>query len=127
MIPSAYFISCGFSHLVSFLGSLILFWSLLQKFIEHDFLLEKLSDEVPIYIILEGSEPPFFTRFFTWDSAKSNVCGFSCHKVITITLNSAMGLFIYFFFWVQMHGNSFQRKLSIVKNGGTPIVDVRFL
>lgn len=65
-----------------------------EKFIEHDFLLEKLSHEVPIYIILEGSEPPFFTRFFTWDSAKSN-----------------------------MHGNSFQRKLSIVKNDGTPIVD----
>lgn len=26
-----------------------------------------------------------------------------------------------------MHGNSFQRKLSIVKNGGSPIVDVRLL
>ncbi|KAL9442373.1 hypothetical protein AB3S75_020806 [Citrus x aurantiifolia] len=65
-----------------------------EKFIEHDFLLEKLPYEVPIYIVLEGSEPPFFTRFFTWDSAKTN-----------------------------MHGNSFQRKLSIVKNGGSPIVD----
>ncbi|KAH9805828.1 Villin-4 [Citrus sinensis] len=66
-----------------------------EKFIEHDFLLEKLPHEVPIYIVLEGSEPPFFTRFFTWDSAKTN-----------------------------MHGNSFQRKLSIVKNGGSPIVDL---
>jgi len=65
-----------------------------EKFLEHDFLLEKLSHEAPIYIIMEGNEPPFFTRFFTWDSAKST-----------------------------MHGNSFQRKLAIVKNGGTPIKD----
>ncbi|TXG61066.1 hypothetical protein EZV62_012429 [Acer yangbiense] len=65
-----------------------------EKFLEHDFLLEKLSREAPIYIIMEGNEPPFFTRFFTWDSAKST-----------------------------MHGNSFQRKLAIVKNGGTPIKD----
>ncbi|MBA0708478.1 hypothetical protein Golax_023589, partial [Gossypium laxum] len=65
-----------------------------QKFLEHDFLLEKLSREAPIYIVMEGSEPPFFTRFFSWDSAKSS-----------------------------MHGNSFQRKLTIVKTGGTPTVD----
>ncbi|XP_043719356.1 villin-4 isoform X2 [Telopea speciosissima] len=65
-----------------------------EKFLEHDFLLEKLSLEAPIYIVMEGSEPPFFTRFFSWDSAKS-----------------------------AMHGNSFQRKLAIVKNGVTPIVD----
>ncbi|GAV76012.1 Gelsolin domain-containing protein/VHP domain-containing protein, partial [Cephalotus follicularis] len=65
-----------------------------EKFLEHDFLLEKLSSEAPIYIVMEGSEPPFFTRFFTWDSAKS-----------------------------AMHGNSFQRKLAMVKNGGTPAVD----
>ncbi|KAG5559192.1 hypothetical protein RHGRI_008940 [Rhododendron griersonianum] len=69
-----------------------------EKFIERDFLLEKLSREAPIYIIAEGSEPPFFTRFFTWDSTKS-----------------------------AMHGNSFQRKLAIVKNGGTPILEVRIL
>ncbi|KAM7273752.1 hypothetical protein ACFE04_028416 [Oxalis oulophora] len=61
-----------------------------QKFIEHDFLLEKVSPEAPLFIIMEGSEPPFFTRFFAWDSSK-----------------------------FAMHGNSFQRKLSIVKNGGT--------
>ncbi|KAK9274850.1 hypothetical protein L1049_022104 [Liquidambar formosana] len=65
-----------------------------EKFLEHDFLLEKLSGEAPIYIVMEGSEPPFFTRFFSWDSAKS-----------------------------AMHGNSFQRKLAIVKNGGTPTPD----
>lgn len=44
-----------------------------QKFIEHDFLMEKLSREASIYIVMEGSEPPFFTRFFCWDSGKSSV------------------------------------------------------
>ncbi|XP_031107694.1 villin-4-like [Ipomoea triloba] len=65
-----------------------------EKFLEHDFLLEKLSRQAPIYIVMEGSEPPFFTRFFTWDSEKS-----------------------------AMHGNSFQRKLTILKSGGTPAVE----
>ncbi|XP_010265407.1 PREDICTED: villin-4-like isoform X2 [Nelumbo nucifera] len=65
-----------------------------EKFLEHDFLLENLSHETPIFIITEGSEPPFFTRFFSWDSSKS-----------------------------AMHGNSFQRKLAIVKNGLTPTLD----
>ncbi|KAL2928883.1 Villin-4 [Bienertia sinuspersici] len=64
-----------------------------EKFVERDFLLEKLSPKVPIYVVMEGSEPPFFTRFFTWDSDKS-----------------------------ATHGNSFQRKLALVKNGGTPPV-----
>ncbi|KAF5456350.1 hypothetical protein F2P56_025844 [Juglans regia] len=65
-----------------------------ESFLECDFLLEKLSREAPIYIVMEGSEPPFFTRFFKWDSAKS-----------------------------AMHGNSFQRKLTLLKSGGTPTVD----
>lgn len=65
-----------------------------EKFLERDFLHEKLSLQAPIYIVMEGGEPPFFTRFFSWDSSKS-----------------------------AMHGNSFQRKLTIVKNGGTPVVD----
>ncbi|GAB2291448.1 hypothetical protein Dimus_025703, partial [Dionaea muscipula] len=65
-----------------------------EKFVEHDFLLEKLSREAPLYVVREGSEPTFFTRFFTWDSAKSS-----------------------------MYGNSFQRKLAIVKNGGIPVLD----
>ncbi|CAH2077503.1 unnamed protein product [Thlaspi arvense] len=66
-----------------------------EKFIKKDSLLEKLSPEAPIYVIMEGGEPSFFTRFFTsWDSSKS-----------------------------AMHGNSFQRKLRIVKNGGTPVAD----
>ncbi|GFP82043.1 villin-4 [Phtheirospermum japonicum] len=65
-----------------------------EKFLEHDFLLEKLSNQAPIYVIMEGSEPAFFTRFFTWDSTKSS-----------------------------MHGNSFQRKLAILKHGGTAMLD----
>ncbi|KAJ8767437.1 hypothetical protein K2173_017481 [Erythroxylum novogranatense] len=64
-----------------------------EKFVEQDHLLEKLSREAPVYVVAEGSEPPFFTRFFQWNSAKST-----------------------------MLGNSFQRKLAIVKNGGTPVV-----
>lgn len=75
---------------------------------------------------MEGSEPPFFTRFFAWDSAKSAV---SDHKlilliiIITCHLSENLNAFIL----VQMHGNSFQRKLALVKNGGTPLVDVRLL
>ncbi|XP_068647081.1 villin-4-like [Aristolochia californica] len=65
-----------------------------EKFLQRDFLLEKLSQETPIFVVMEGSEPQFFTRFFTWDSVKST-----------------------------MHGNSFQRKLAIVKNGVTPKMD----
>ncbi|KAL0904665.1 hypothetical protein M5K25_026795 [Dendrobium thyrsiflorum] len=64
-----------------------------EKFLEKDFLMENLSLETPIFVIMEGSEPSFFTRFFSWDLAKS-----------------------------AMHGNSFQRKLSILKNGLTPIL-----
>lgn len=44
-----------------------------QKFIVLDFLMENLARETPIFTVMEGSEPPFFTRFFTWDSAKSLV------------------------------------------------------
>lgn len=42
-----------------------------QNFLEHDFLMEDLSSEAPVSVIMEGSEPRFFTRFFTWDSVKS--------------------------------------------------------
>ncbi|PNT75386.1 hypothetical protein BRADI_1g31417v3 [Brachypodium distachyon] len=62
-----------------------------EKFIEFDILMEDLSRETPLYVIAEGSEPQFFTRFFTWDSAKS-----------------------------ALHGNSFERRLSIVKDGLKP-------
>ncbi|KAM0931056.1 hypothetical protein ACQ4PT_000560 [Festuca glaucescens] len=65
-----------------------------KKFLELDFLMENRSHDTPIFIVMEGSEPPFFTRFFKWDSSKS-----------------------------LMHGNSYERKLSIVKGGGTPALD----
>ncbi|CAK7331256.1 unnamed protein product [Dovyalis caffra] len=60
--------------------------SLGMKFLQTDPLVEGLSSETPIYVITEGREPPFFTRFFEWDSSKAN-----------------------------MHGNSFERKLAILK------------
>ncbi|XP_024026712.1 villin-1 [Morus notabilis] len=56
------------------------------KFIETDILAEELSLEMPIYVVNEGHEPSFFTRFFVWDSSKAN-----------------------------MHGNSFERKLATLK------------
>ncbi|KAJ7959797.1 Villin-1 [Quillaja saponaria] len=56
------------------------------KFLEMDVLVERLSLETPIYIVTEGHEPSFFTRFFSWDSSKT-----------------------------MMHGNSFERKLAILK------------
>ncbi|KAF8102596.1 hypothetical protein N665_0198s0294 [Sinapis alba] len=65
-----------------------------EKFLKHDFLLENLTSETPIYIVTEGNEPPFFTRFFTWDSSKS-----------------------------AMHGNSFQKKLAVLTNKGKPLLD----
>ncbi|XP_041997138.1 villin-4-like [Salvia splendens] len=65
-----------------------------EKFLERDILGEKISKQAPIYIITEGNEPAFFTRFFTWDSRKC-----------------------------AMHGNSFQRRMAIVKHGGTPPVE----
>lgn len=47
-----------------------------QKFVELDILMENLSQQTPLYVITEGSEPQYFTRFFTWDSAKSAVSTF---------------------------------------------------
>lgn len=65
-----------------------------EKFLEHDFLMQSLSRETPVFVVMEGNEPTFFTRFFDWDSAKS-----------------------------AMHGNSFERKLAIVKDGVAPTLD----
>ncbi|WOK94066.1 villin-4-like [Canna indica] len=65
-----------------------------QEFLGRDFIFKKQSRETPVFIVAEGSEPPFFTRFFTWDSAKS-----------------------------AMHGNSYQRRLTIVKTGVSRAID----
>lgn len=59
---------------IFFLGCLNAYITIFnQKFLEHDFLMENLSRDTPAYVVTEGSEPPFFTRFFNWDSAKSAV------------------------------------------------------
>lgn len=55
-------------------------------FLKKDFLGECLSMDTPTYVVSEGHEPPFFTRFFEWDASKAN-----------------------------MLGNSFERKLAILK------------
>ncbi|KAJ0084553.1 hypothetical protein Patl1_31125 [Pistacia atlantica] len=60
------------------------------KFLETDILVEGLSLETPIYVVTEGNEPPHFTRFFAWDPSKA-----------------------------KMLGNSFERKLALLK-GRTP-------
>uniref|UniRef100_A0A803PVE4 HP domain-containing protein n=1 Tax=Cannabis sativa TaxID=3483 RepID=A0A803PVE4_CANSA len=57
-----------------------------QKFLETDVLAEGLSVDTPFYVVTEGKEPTFFTRFFEWDFSKQN-----------------------------MHGNSFERKLAKLK------------
>ncbi|KAJ9146791.1 hypothetical protein P3X46_029018 [Hevea brasiliensis] len=56
------------------------------NFLENVHHIEGLSLETPIYVVTEGKEPPFFTCFFEWDSSKAN-----------------------------MLGNSFERKLAILK------------
>ncbi|XP_051206516.1 villin-4 isoform X2 [Lolium perenne] len=66
-----------------------------EKFLVRDFLMENLSRETTIFTVSEGSEPQFFTRFFTsWDPAKSS-----------------------------MHGSSYQRRLAILKGGAPPLHD----
>ncbi|KAJ8749772.1 hypothetical protein K2173_012323 [Erythroxylum novogranatense] len=57
-----------------------------QKFLQIEFPVKNISFTNPIYVVTEGQEPPFFTHFFEWDSSKAN-----------------------------MHGNSFERKLAILK------------
>ncbi|KAJ3693444.1 hypothetical protein LUZ60_008924 [Juncus effusus] len=65
-----------------------------EKFLELDLNKENISKETPLFVMTEGWEPSFFTRFFTWDPAKS-----------------------------LMHGNSFERKLAILKNGVAPTIE----
>lgn len=66
LVPS-YFYAC------SYFPTFYLFLGLSQKFLEMDVLVEGLSLETPTYVVSEGHEPPFFTRFFEWDPSKSNV------------------------------------------------------
>ncbi|XP_049933743.1 villin-1 isoform X2 [Nymphaea colorata] len=64
-------------------------FSIAKKFIDLDILLEGMSLETAIHVVMEGYEPKFFTRFFSWDTSKAS-----------------------------MHGNSFERKLAVVKGLG---------
>ncbi|GAB2285735.1 actin filament capping [Dionaea muscipula] len=57
-----------------------------KKYLEVDTFAQGLSLETPIYVVIEGHEPPFFTRFFAWDPSKSN-----------------------------MFGNTFERKLALLR------------
>lgn len=53
--------------------SLLYLWYL-QKFLELDILEEGLlTVRSPVYVVTEGHEPPFFTRFFDWVPEKANV------------------------------------------------------
>ncbi|KAG4923691.1 hypothetical protein JHK87_049231 [Glycine soja] len=54
------------------------------KFLEMDVLVEGLSLNIPIYIVTEGHEPPFFTRFFSWDHSKENIFGNSFERKLAI-------------------------------------------
>lgn len=54
------------------------------KFLEMDILLEGLDVGTPVYVITEGYEPPFFTRFFEWDSSKANMLGNSFERKLAI-------------------------------------------
>lgn len=66
---------------------------------------------------MEGSEPPFFTRFFKWDSKK-----FAVRYIIffinqsTLLYSEVINVFSVLI-CLKVHGNSFQRKLSILKGG----------
>ena len=90
--------------------------------------MENVSRETPLYVITGGSEPQYFTRFFTWDFAKSAVSlyllDYSAFGVFEISRAKLIFLPYELF---QMHGNSFERRLSIVKDGVKPRADVRFL
>ncbi|KAI4341254.1 hypothetical protein MLD38_025998 [Melastoma candidum] len=57
-----------------------------QKYVDMTASLESLAPDVPLYRISEGSEPCFFTTFFSWDSAKANVQGNSFQKEVALLL-----------------------------------------
>ncbi|KAA8549393.1 hypothetical protein F0562_001077 [Nyssa sinensis] len=62
------------------------------KFLEKDILVEGLSSETPIYVVTEGYEPPFFTRFFEWDSSKANMLGNSFERKLAILKGKAKNM-----------------------------------
>ncbi|EFJ08608.1 hypothetical protein SELMODRAFT_235997 [Selaginella moellendorffii] len=48
-------------------------FAIAEKYVERASRLDGLSKDIPIFKILEGSEPAFFTRHFAWDPSKSAV------------------------------------------------------
>nr|XP_018632974.1 villin-2 isoform X2 [Nicotiana tomentosiformis] len=55
-----------------------------QKYIEMAASLEGLSPNVPLYKVMEGNEPCFFTTFFSWDPAKAIAHGNSFQKKVML-------------------------------------------
>lgn len=55
-----------------------------QKYTERAAVFEGLSLDTPLYIVTEGNEPSFFTRYFAWDSSKAVVQGNSFEKKLVI-------------------------------------------
>ncbi|KAJ0809099.1 putative villin headpiece, villin/Gelsolin, ADF-H/Gelsolin-like domain superfamily [Helianthus annuus] len=61
-----------------------------QKYIEWAENLDGLNPRVPLYRVPEGNEPNFFTTYFSWEPLKT-----------------------------QIHGNSFQKKITILFGAGS--------
>ncbi|CAI9264775.1 unnamed protein product [Lactuca saligna] len=48
-------------------------FALTQKYIEWVGYLDELSPRVPLYKVMEGNEPSFFTTYFSWDPSNPSV------------------------------------------------------
>lgn len=60
-----------------------------RKYTEMAARLEGLSPFVPLYRVLEGNEPSFFTTFFSWDAAKASVQGNSFQKKVVLLFGTS--------------------------------------
>ncbi|KAJ8509794.1 hypothetical protein OPV22_000228 [Ensete ventricosum] len=61
-----------------------------QKYIDLAVSLEGLSSDVPIYVVIEGYEPCFFTTYFSWNSAKAIAQGNSFQKKLSLLFGAVM-------------------------------------
>ncbi|KAM0951019.1 putative villin headpiece, villin/Gelsolin, ADF-H/Gelsolin-like domain superfamily [Dioscorea sansibarensis] len=77
-----------------------------QKFIELAVALDGLSPDVPLYRVLEGNEPCFFTTYFSWDGTKLIVQGNSFQKKLA------------FLFGASVHSAESRDKSNNSNNGG---------
>ncbi|KAH9566319.1 hypothetical protein CY35_04G125100 [Sphagnum magellanicum] len=50
-------------------------WDIAQKYLERAAGLEVTSRDTPVFRVLEGNEPSFFTTYFSWDPSKAIVGG----------------------------------------------------